>query len=136
MRFNPDITHTVHTSLIFQCLPQIREQIKQFGINIYQFPECDSDEDEDLKKQDQTLKVGPLTISFETCHLLTVKADSFSSISLQDSIPFAVIGSNVQVEGKGRKFRGRVYPWGVVEGNKPLGSHGFDKNFSFYFNFR
>lgn len=36
--------------------------------------------------------------------------------SLQDSIPFAVIGSNVQVESSGRKFRGRVYPWGLVEG--------------------
>ncbi|XP_029029905.1 septin-5-like isoform X2 [Betta splendens] len=71
---------------------KIREEIKQFGVNIYQFPECDSDEDEELKKQDQTLK---------------------------DSIPFAVIGSNVQVECSGRKFRGRVYPWGVVEVENP-----------------
>lgn len=38
---------------------------------------------------------------------------------LQNSIPFAVIGSNVQVESKGRKFRGRAYPWGVVEGIPP-----------------
>uniref|UniRef100_A0A3B4GQV7 Septin-7 n=1 Tax=Pundamilia nyererei TaxID=303518 RepID=A0A3B4GQV7_9CICH len=67
-------------------------EIKQFGINIYQFPECDSDEDEDFKTQEQILK---------------------------NSIPFAVIGSNVQVESKGRKFRGRVYPWGVVEGITP-----------------
>lgn len=36
---------------------QIREEIKLFGINIYQFPECDSDEDEDFQKQDQMLKV-------------------------------------------------------------------------------
>uniref|UniRef100_A0A8C2ZHL6 Septin 4a n=1 Tax=Cyclopterus lumpus TaxID=8103 RepID=A0A8C2ZHL6_CYCLU len=35
---------------------KIREEIEQFGINIYQFPECDSDEDEDFKKQDQILK--------------------------------------------------------------------------------
>ncbi|XP_038563460.1 septin-5-like [Micropterus salmoides] len=74
---------------------KIREEIKQFGINIYQFPECDSDEDEDFKKQDQILK---------------------------DSIPFAVIGSNVQVENNGRKFRGRVYPWGVVEVEDPAHS--------------
>lgn len=40
--------------------------------------------------------------------------------SLQDSIPFAIIGSNVQVESKGRKFRGRVYPWGVVEGTHDI----------------
>ncbi|KAK2828218.1 hypothetical protein Q5P01_019252 [Channa striata] len=73
----------------------IREEIKLFGINIYQFPDCDSDEDEDFKRQDQILKT---------------------------SIPFAVIGSNVQVESKGRKFRGRVYPWGVVEVENPAHS--------------
>uniref|UniRef100_H3CCC5 Septin n=1 Tax=Tetraodon nigroviridis TaxID=99883 RepID=H3CCC5_TETNG len=67
---------------------KIKQEIKQFGINIYQFPECDSDEEEDFKRQDQILK---------------------------NSIPFAVIGSNVQVESKGRKVRGRSYPWGVVE---------------------
>nr|XP_046266337.1 septin-5-like isoform X2 [Scatophagus argus] len=74
---------------------KIREEIKQFGINIYQFPEYDSDEDEDFNKQDQMLK---------------------------NSIPFAVIGSNVQVESKGRRFRGRAYPWGVVEVEDPVHS--------------
>ncbi|XP_028276795.1 septin-5-like [Parambassis ranga] len=74
---------------------KIREEIRQFGINVYQFPECDSDEDEDFKMQEQILK---------------------------DSIPFAVIGSNVQVESKGRKFRGRIYPWGVVEVENPAHS--------------
>ncbi|MEQ2161242.1 hypothetical protein GOODEAATRI_007808 [Goodea atripinnis] len=33
-----------------------REEIKQFGINIYQFPQCDSDEDEDFQRQEQILK--------------------------------------------------------------------------------
>ncbi|CAG5872701.1 unnamed protein product [Menidia menidia] len=74
---------------------KIREEIKRFGINIYQFPECDSDEDEEFKTQEQILK---------------------------DSIPFAVIGSNVQAESKGRKFRGRSYPWGVVEVENPAHS--------------
>ncbi|XP_035521913.1 septin 4a [Morone saxatilis] len=74
---------------------KIIEEIKQFGINIYQFPDCDSDEDEDFKRQDQILK---------------------------DSIPFAVIGSNVQVESEGRKFRGRAYPWGVVGVEDPAHS--------------
>ena len=46
---------------------QIREQIKQFGINIYQFPECDSDEEEEFKNQDQILKVLLLTSPFLTC---------------------------------------------------------------------
>lgn len=39
------------------------------------------------------------------------------TIILQESIPFAVIGSNTVVEAKGRRVRGRLYPWGIVEGN-------------------
>ena len=31
-------------------------------------------------------------------------------------MPFAVVGSNAVVESHGKKVRGRVYPWGVVEG--------------------
>lgn len=41
-------------------------------------------------------------------------------ILLQESIPFAVIGSNTVVEAKGRRVRGRLYPWGIVEGNTGL----------------
>ncbi|NXQ37064.1 SEPT4 protein, partial [Alaudala cheleensis] len=35
---------------------KIREEIDRYGIRIYQFPECDSDEDEEFKLQDQALK--------------------------------------------------------------------------------
>ena len=31
-------------------------------------------------------------------------------------MPFAVIGSNSVLETGGKKVRGRVYPWGIVEG--------------------
>uniref|UniRef100_UPI00398F33B9 septin-5-like isoform X5 n=1 Tax=Pristiophorus japonicus TaxID=55135 RepID=UPI00398F33B9 len=71
---------------------KIREEIKSYGIKIYQFPDCDSDEDEEFKRQDQELK---------------------------DSIPFTVIGSNTVVEAKGRRVRGRLYPWGIVEVENP-----------------
>ncbi|KAA8594255.1 hypothetical protein FQN60_005089 [Etheostoma spectabile] len=67
---------------------EIREEIEQYGIKIYQFPDCDSDEDEDFKQQD---------------------------LQLKESIPFAVIGSNTVVEAKGKRVRGRLYPWGIVE---------------------
>lgn len=56
---------------------------------IYQFPDCDSDEDEEFKQQDKELKA---------------------------CIPFAVVGSSTVLEVAGRKVRGRQYPWGVVEG--------------------
>uniref|UniRef100_A0A4W3IIK9 Septin 4a n=1 Tax=Callorhinchus milii TaxID=7868 RepID=A0A4W3IIK9_CALMI len=72
--------------------PKIRQEIESFGIKIYQFPDCDSDEDEEFKQQDKELK---------------------------ESIPFAVIGSNTVVEAKGRRIRGRLYPWGIVEVENP-----------------
>ncbi|KAA0193138.1 hypothetical protein HAZT_HAZT009429, partial [Hyalella azteca] len=55
---------------------------------IYQFPDCDEDEDEEFQQQDRELKA---------------------------SIPFAVIGSNCIIEIAGRRVRGRQYPWGIVE---------------------
>jgi len=71
---------------------KILEEIKVNGIKIYSLPDCDSDEDEDYKQQVQQLR---------------------------DSIPFAVVGANAMVEVKGKKMRGRQYPWGVVEVENP-----------------
>ena len=33
-------------------------------------------------------------------------------------MPFAVVGSNTVVEVGGKKVRGRLYPWGIVEGKQ------------------
>ncbi|XP_047389915.1 septin-1 isoform X2 [Sciurus carolinensis] len=77
-----------------QALKQkIRDQLKEEEINIYQFPECDSDEDEDFKRQDAEMK---------------------------GSIPFAVVGScEVVRDGGTRPVRGRRYAWGTVEVENP-----------------
>ncbi|KTF87912.1 hypothetical protein cypCar_00028551 [Cyprinus carpio] len=71
---------------------QILDEISEHGIRIYQLPDADSDEDEEFKEQTRVLKA---------------------------SIPFAVIGSNQLIEVKGKKIRGRLYPWGVVEVENP-----------------
>lgn len=71
---------------------KVLEEIEKHNINIYQYPDCDSDEDEEFKHQDQELK---------------------------KSIPFAVVGSNTVVEAGGKKIRGRMYPWGIVEVENP-----------------
>ncbi|XP_078600244.1 septin-2B-like isoform X21 [Branchiostoma floridae x Branchiostoma japonicum] len=71
---------------------RILEEIAQHGIKIYQMPDCDSDEDEDFKEQCRLLKAA---------------------------VPFAVVGSNQMIEVKGKKVRGRLYPWGVVEVENP-----------------
>ncbi|KAG8513644.1 Septin-1, partial [Galemys pyrenaicus] len=82
---------------------KIRDQLKEEEINIYQFPDCDSDEDEDFKRQDAEMK---------------------------ESIPFAVVGSCEVVKAGGTPpVRGRRYSWGTVEGKaghelRPAGSRG------------
>lgn len=54
----------------------ILNDLETHKIQLYQFPDCDSDEDEDFKQQDRELK---------------------------ESIPFAVVASNSLVEVGGRK---------------------------------
>ncbi|KAK7087839.1 septin-2-like isoform X2 [Littorina saxatilis] len=71
---------------------RIMDQIEDYGIKIYPLPDCDSDEDEDYKEQCRQLK---------------------------NAVPFAVVGANSIIEVKGRKVRGRMYPWGVVEVENP-----------------
>lgn len=71
---------------------RIQQEIEDNKIRVYEFPECDSDEDDDFKQQDKELKA---------------------------SIPFAVVGCNTVVEAGGKKIRGRAYPWGIVEVDNP-----------------
>ncbi|XP_075920788.1 septin-4-like [Petromyzon marinus] len=67
---------------------RVRDEVEEFGIKLYQFPECDSDEEDDVKQRDKELKA---------------------------SVPFAVVGSNTVVDALGKRVRGRLYPWGIVE---------------------
>lgn len=73
---------------IFLCF-YLLDPTNNVCLQIYQFPDCDSDEDEEFKQQDLELKA---------------------------CVPFAVVGSNTVIEVAGKKVRGRQYPWGVVEG--------------------
>ena len=66
---------------------KILQDINQNGIEIYNFPDYDFEDDEDAR----------------------------TNKKLKESIPFAVIGSNTIVEQNGKKVRGRSYPWGVVD---------------------
>jgi len=71
---------------------RVLREINSHGIAIYEIPECESDEDEDFKRQNQQLR---------------------------EAIPFAVCGANQIIEVRGKKVRGRMYPWGVVEVENP-----------------
>ncbi|KAG4070619.1 hypothetical protein HA402_013539 [Bradysia odoriphaga] len=71
---------------------RILQEIEENGIKIYPLPDCDSDEDEEYKEQVRQLK---------------------------EAVPFAVCGATTLLEVKGRKVRGRLYPWGVVDIENP-----------------
>ncbi|CAF1353984.1 unnamed protein product [Adineta steineri] len=67
---------------------QLLSDIDKHGVQLYDFPEGDSEQDEDSQSLDKTLR---------------------------ESIPFAIMGSNITLESNGRKVRGRAYPWGIVD---------------------
>ncbi|KFQ03993.1 Septin-2, partial [Haliaeetus albicilla] len=87
---------------------RVLDEISEHGIRIYQLPDADSDEDEEFKEQTRVLKASFAPNLLFCC-----------SISSSLRIPFAVIGSNQLIEVKGKKIRGRLYPWGVVEVENP-----------------
>ncbi|CAH1403846.1 unnamed protein product [Nezara viridula] len=71
---------------------RVMEEIESNEIKIYNMPDCDSDEDEEYKEDSRGLK---------------------------EAAPFAVCGANTLLEAQGRKVRGRVYPWGVIDIENP-----------------
>lgn len=75
-----------------QLKEKILNEIKHHRIQIYSIPDCDPDEDEDYKAHVNQLKI---------------------------SMPFAVCSSLDFHDVNGRKIRGRLYPWGVVETENP-----------------
>ncbi|CAF3768572.1 unnamed protein product [Rotaria sp. Silwood1] len=66
----------------------IIEQIHNHNIQIYQIPDCDIDENEELKEK---------------------------NFQLKNSLPFAIISSKQIYEIKGKKIHGRIYPWGLID---------------------
>ncbi|KAL3318438.1 Septin-4 [Cichlidogyrus casuarinus] len=74
---------------LHQFKERLREDLERYGIESYRLPECDSDEEDEVKRLEKDIKAV---------------------------LPFAVIGSNCYIETEsGKKVRGRQYPWGTVE---------------------
>lgn len=68
-------------------------EINQHKIKVYDFPECDDEEESKLLK------------------------------SMKSRMPFAVVGSNYVFEISGDRKRGRKYPWGIVESKLHFSFH-------------
>jgi len=76
-----------------QLKERILREIQSNEIQIYQFPEADDEEDDE-----EFIRVNK---------------------ELKASVPFAVVGSNTVYDINGKKVRGRIYPWGVVDIENP-----------------
>ncbi|KAI9219221.1 Septin-type guanine nucleotide-binding (G) domain-containing protein [Blastocladiella britannica] len=66
---------------------RVMEDIRFYGINVFEFP-VEEEDDEETAEENQELR---------------------------NLLPFAIIGSDDEVMVNGRLVRGRQYPWGVVE---------------------
>lgn len=71
---------------------RVMEEIESYEIKIYNMPDCDSDEDEEYREESRSIK---------------------------EAAPFAVCGANTFLEAKGKKVRGRLYPWGIIDIENP-----------------
>lgn len=66
---------------------RIMEDIKHYGIQVYDFPYNEEDDDETVQENKE----------------------------LRALLPFAVIGCDQDISFNGRKIKGRQYPWGIAE---------------------
>ena len=87
---------TLVSSVSFVCIKifwmQIMEDIEHYDIPVYNFP-YDVEEDDEETIQDNS--------------------------ELRALLPFAIVGSEQELEMDGQPVRARIYPWGVVEVDNP-----------------
>lgn len=86
------------------CFLQVMNEIQQNGIRIYT-GEVDDDDDDSTEIRD--LRVSGYS------DLVLAICDGCPCT--QESVPFSIVGSNTLLEVNGKRVRGRLYPWGVVE---------------------
>jgi cell division control protein 11 len=88
---------------------QIMEDIEHYDIPVYNFP-YDVEEDDEETIQDNS----ELRVRFDSWakHLILTRLT-------KALLPFAIIGSEEEIEIDGQIVRARRYPWGIVEVDNP-----------------
>jgi cell division control protein 11 len=85
------------------------EDIEHYGIPVYNFPFDVEEDDEDTIQDNSELRVRTLEIS----------DDDPAYKGVQALLPFAIVGSEEEIEINGELVRARRYPWGIVEIDNP-----------------
>jgi cell division control protein 11 len=89
---------------------QIMEDIEHYDIPVYNFPYDIEEDDEETIQDNSELRVRfvPLFLGVVLTHML-----------MQALLPFAIIGSEEEIEIDGQPVRARIYPWGIAEVDNP-----------------
>lgn len=85
------------------------EDIEYYDIPIYNFPYDVEEDDEETIQDNSELRVSDSIAEYQLL---------FDDL-LKSMLPFAVVGSEEEVEIDGEAVRARIYPWGVVEVDNP-----------------
>jgi cell division control protein 11 len=88
------------------------EDIEHYDIPVYNFPYDVEEDDEETIQDNSELRVS-LNLDKEYAIFLT------SFVSMQALLPFAIIGSEEEIEIDGQPVRARIYPWGIAEVDNP-----------------
>jgi cell division control protein 11 len=89
---------------------QIMEDIEHYDIPVYNFPYDVEEDDEETIQDNSELRVCYFFSFFFVSKLNTVS---------QALLPFAIIGSEEEIEIDGQPVRARIYPWGIAEVDNP-----------------
>ena len=88
---------------------QIMEDIEHYDIPVYNFPYDVEEDDEETIQDNSELRV---------CDVFCMIVEGFY-ILIQALLPFAIIGSEEEIEIDGQPVRARIYPWGIAEVDNP-----------------
>ena len=86
------------------------EDIEYYDIPVYNFPYDVEEDDEETIQDNSELRVS----------LIPSASRPKLTISIyQAMMPFAIVGSEEEIEFDGQPVRARIYPWGIVEVDNP-----------------
>lgn len=85
------------------------EDIEHYDIPVYNFPYDVEEDDEETIQDNSELRV---------CHSISSDICIDAEI-IQALLPFAIIGSEEEIEIDGQPVRARIYPWGIAEVDNP-----------------
>ena len=70
----------------------------------------------EIDEEEDSPEIKELRVMGAVCCVGCVKMNLFFlCLPFQEAIPFAVVASTTLLEVGGKRVRGRLYPWGVVE---------------------